>query len=72
MDSFNFQRNKNSLSTAIRFFKIILRKSLDDGYLVRIFFLSYPLFIFHCFYFTHTKFFHVYFSCFTIFVKFSM
>nr|XP_029145167.1 B3 domain-containing transcription factor VRN1-like isoform X1 [Arachis hypogaea] len=33
MDSSNFQRNKNSLSTVIRFFKIVLRKSLDDGYL---------------------------------------
>ncbi|XLT15033.1 hypothetical protein HN51_060723 [Arachis hypogaea] len=33
MDSSNFQRNKNSLSTLIRFFKIVLRKSLDDGYL---------------------------------------
>ncbi|XP_016178706.2 B3 domain-containing transcription factor VRN1-like isoform X1 [Arachis ipaensis] len=33
MDSSNFQRNKNSLSIVIRFFKIVLRKSLDDGYL---------------------------------------
>ncbi|KAL1338881.1 hypothetical protein HN51_033459 [Arachis hypogaea] len=33
MASSSFQKNKHPLFTVIRFFKIILRKSLDDGYL---------------------------------------